>query len=260
MHVANATKKYAQLAMHYPIGRGRGATIQTLPAKFCRRKSTRIREAIDHFFVQGHPLYLLARKVRLVCESRRHCRLCPNDIVCSFSADDFIDIYRAIRARPSPRPNLDAEVTQWARRARTQSPTTVCRVIATFPETRSAVALALRAPRPPVILKTGPVVLIYDLVASGHIDLGLVSEAWLNTARLAHESLCGPDLTVAAIEAFAGFGAWVRYLNGEAPLSSVPTPLRRRITVCAAFLCTPAFTSLPVIPPEVGAIILKFLV
>jgi len=245
--------------MYYPTESPQRTPLLAIPAVFCRNQCVNIQEAVTAFFRQGHPLHLLTRQVRFVCESPSHARACPNNVVCAFTEDDFVRIYVAVCSERTPRPNLDVEVRQWARRTIVQDPAAVGRIMDMFPEIEPAVAAALQVKGPQHVRPTlyeYAVQLVYRLVCSRHIDLSLVSATWLQKAR---STFNRPRLTADTVAAFGAFGTWVQYLDNTSRFREVPAALRSRVTVCIAFLCDPRFTTLPVLPYELGSIILAHL-
>ena len=242
--------------MYYPTEGPQRAPLLAIPATFCTHRCIHVRQAIVDFFLCGHPLHLLTRQVRFVCESPRHAYVCPNNVVCEFTEDDFVRVYTAVCAQNHPRPNLESELRQWARRAIAQDPAAVGRILDMFPEIESAAAAALQLRGQRQELSLRAVELVYRLVCARQIDLSLVSAAWLQSARSMYNR---PGLTAGAVEAFGAFGTWVRYLNSTSRFSEVPIPLQNRVAACIALLCTPRFTSLPVLPPELGKTILGHL-
>ena len=245
--------------IYYPSKWIRQSPLIALPGKFCCSGGTNVRKATLDFFLEGHPLHLLTRKVCLVCDSETHSAVCPNNITCLFDDGDFEMVYEAIVSERSGRPNLNSELESWARRAIVCDPASVLRIMGRFPDIRPAVAAAIKRKRQlDGCLSGGPASIVYNLIGTGHISLDLISVAWINTAQ----QTLGPTVLwpgTKDIEAFAALGLWARYLEGSAMYTELTPCLRNQININIALLCTPSFTELPVLPPEIGKLIMAAL-
>ena len=243
--------------IYYPLKWVRQSPLVALPGKFCSGGKADVPGTVLSFFLEGHPLHYLTRKVCFVCESDEHAALCPNNITCLFDDGDFEMVFMAIRSNPEVRPNLASELESWARRALVCDPASVRRLITKFPSICPAVAAAIKRKRQlDGCLTVGPASVVYSLIKLGHISLDLINAEWIKT--VAHhtpgQNVVWPSTQ--DIEAFAAFAVWARYLEGQSTFRELPRCMRNRIAINIAFLCTQSFTTLPVLPVEIGAFIL----
>ena len=245
--------------MNFPAGWQKKASLTTLPGQFCCHKQRpRIQEAISDFFLNGHPIHLLARKVKLICESPRHAALCPHDIEIEFSFDDFKRVFLALEESGAHRPNMTQELCVWARRMLYQDPGTVLAVIKDLPSTRRAIASVVKEQ-----LKAGgdifvPIGVVFSLIQTCHLSLDLINLNFLEHTRY----VIGPGVSWPTPEdaaAYADLKTWLLYLESRIPFGQVSCVCRSRIKTTVLSLCYDDYSSLPVLPKEIVAVIFKFL-
>ena len=242
-------------SFYYPVRWIRQTPLTALPGKFCCGPNTDVNKTITDYFLDGHPLNLLACRVCFVCDSDKHKAMCPNNVTCLFGENDFDMVYSAIKSSGVQRPNLQSELESWARRALNRNAGALLRLMNKFPELCTAVASAVtRKRRADGSLAQGPVSVIYSLICSGHIPLDLISLNWV--ASIQQDPLITNFLpTSAEIGALCAFNTWGLYLEGRSKFKELPKPFRIQIATMIAFLCTASLTSLPVLPSELGNII-----
>ena len=242
--------------MNYPEKWRTKTALTALPGEFCVDNKPCIEAAITRYFEQGHPLHILARRVKLICESCSHAAMCPHSIEIEFSADDFKRVYQAVSAHALRRPNIDAEVALWARRSMLRAPEKVLRVVIDLPQTRKAIAdYESRYDG----LKSTPLSIIFELVRSCHISLDVIDAAFIRGAEhvIGHHRRAHPTLQDAA--AYEDMNTWVLYLEDKLPFSQLCDVCKTRIKTTVASLCYEQYSSLPPLPTEIARMIFSFM-
>lgn len=245
--------------MNFPAGWQKKASLTTLPGQFCCAKQRpRIKDAITEFFLNGYPIHLLARKVKLICESPRHAALCPHNIEIEFGLNDFKRVYLALNESVTRRPNMTNELKVWAQRMLYQDPGTVLNVLKDLPSTRIAVADVVNEQ-----LRTGdngyvPIGIVFSLVESCHISLDVIDATFIDQTRY----VIGPGVSWPTPEdaaAYAALKTWSLYLDNQLPFGQVCNVCQSRIKHVVLSLCYEEYSSLPVLPKEIVAVVFEFL-
>lgn len=242
--------------MNYPEEWSTKTALTALPGHFCVDNRPCIEAAVTQYFTQGHPLHILSRRVKLICESCSHAAMCPHSIEIEFSADDFKRVYNAVSAHAVHRPNIDNEVALWARRSMKSSPEKVLRVVIDLPQTRKAIAkneLEYDG------LKSVPLSIIFELVRSCHISLDVIDAAFIEGAEhvIGRYRRAHPTLQDAA--AYENMNTWVLYLEDKLPFSQLCDVCKTRVKTTVASLCYEQFSSLPLLPTEIARMIFTFM-
>jgi len=246
--------------MQYPDTWHRRTSLTALPGNFCVGHQTCINSAITQFFVDGHPIHLLARQVRFVCTSQNHAHMCPNNLECSFTDADFKRVYKAVASLEQARPNLMLELEKYARRMIYQDPCMALRIMADVPQFRRAVANIIKNPVQYEVPRNDHVSLgiIFSQIAAGELSLDLIDDAFLDRTHL----LLGNQLawpTPIDVEAYAALKTWTLYLKNEVSFERLCSICKTRLRVTVAGLCYADFTSLPVLPSEIAKMVCNFL-
>ena len=244
--------------MQYPDTWYRRTSLTALPGNFCAGNEVCINSAITQFFVDGHPIHLLARQVRFVCTSQNHAFMCPNNLECSFTDADFKRVYKAVSSLKQARPNLMSELEAYARRMIYQDPFMALRIMTDVPNFRRAVANVIKNPDQAPRNCHVSLGIIFSQIAAGELSLDLIDDAFLNrTHLLLGNGLAWP--TPIDVEAHAALKTWTLYLNKEVSFERLCNICKTRLRVTVASLCYSDFTSLPVLPSEIAKMVCNFL-
>jgi hypothetical protein len=239
--------------MNYPKGWSTKTALTALPGHFCVDNKPCIEAGVTQYFTQGHPLHILSRRVKLICESCSHAAMCPHNIEIEFSADDFKHVYQAVSSHG--RPNIDNEVGLWARRSMLSAPEKVLRVVIDLPPTRKAIANYESEYK----FKATPLSIIFELVRSCHISLDVIDAAFIEGAEhvIGRYRRAHPTLQDAA--AYEDMNTWVLYLEDKLPFSQLCDVCKTRVKTTVASLCYEQFSSLPLLPTEIARMIFTFM-
>lgn len=250
-HIDGAEIALARDKMNYPVGWQRDASLTALPGNFCIDCRTEINETIDKFFKCGHPLHILARKVRLICESDHHATMCPHNIEVQFKFEDFKRVLSALTESGAHRPRIDQELGLWAQRMIHQDPSMVLRALREFPVTRKAIASVVKELVESVTSQNVvPIGVSFFLVERFMLKLDVITDAYL--ARSRH--VVGPASPWPApydAAAYASMKTWLLYLEGKLCFRELCKVCKRRVKTVVLCLGYESYSSLPVLPLEI---------